>query len=100
MTFFQDYSIPALPPRPRTPQFTPPPWTAPPRYELPAVVPVGRFVHKSPTFVMSVEAIKVYSTGCIMDMNWILRRTDQGDRKWAEINAVFHRPAPQVRDPI
>ena len=98
MTFFQDYSIPALPPSPRTPQFTPPPWTAPPRYELPAVVPVSRFVHKSPTFVMSVEAIKVYSTGCIMDMNWILRRTDQGDRKWAEINAVFHRPAPQVRD--
>ncbi|MET4147241.1 hypothetical protein [Arthrobacter sp. UYEF21] len=43
-------------------------------------------------------AVEVYSTGCIIDVKWILRRTDQEDRKWAEINAVSHRPAPQVRD--
>lgn len=98
MTFFQDYSIPVPPPRPRTPRFTPPPWTAPPRYELPAILPVGQFLHKSPTFVMAAEAVKVYSTGCIIDLNWILRRTDQEDRKWSEINAVFHRPAPQMRE--
>ena len=31
-------------------------------------------------------------------MNWMLRRTDQEDRKWAEMNAVFHHPAPQLTD--
>lgn len=98
MTFFQDYSIPSPPPRPRVPQFTPPPWVAPPRYELPAIVPVGRFVYQSPTFVLAIEAAKVSSTGCTFDVTWMLRRTDEEDRKWAELNAVFHRPAPQVRD--
>jgi hypothetical protein len=98
MTFFQDYSIPVPPPRPRTPQFTPPPWAAPPRYELPAVVPVNQFIYRSHDFALAIEAIKVHSTGCTIDVNWILRRTDQEDRKWAEINAVFLRPAPQVRD--
>ncbi|WP_307089799.1 hypothetical protein [Arthrobacter sp. B2I5] len=71
---------------------------APPRYELPAIVPVGRFAYQSPTFVLAIEAVKVYSTGCNFDLTWMLRRTDQEDRKWAELNAVFHRPAPQVRD--
>ena len=98
MTFFQDYSIPVPPPRQRTPQFTPPPWAGPPRYELPVIVPLSRFVHKSPAFVMTVEAVKVFSTGCTIDINWMLRRMDQEDRKWAEISAVIHRPTPQVAD--
>ncbi|PRB41610.1 hypothetical protein CQ020_11135 [Arthrobacter sp. MYb23] len=98
MTFFQDFSIPTPPPRPRMPRFTPPPWTAPPRYELPVIVPVGRFVHKSQAFVMAIDAVRVHSTGCVIDLNWILRRTDQDDQEWTEISAVFHRHAPQVRD--
>ena len=98
MTFFQDYPIPAPPPRPRTPQYIPPPWVVAPRYELPPVVPVGQFIYKSPTFVMAIEAAKVYSTGCVLEMSWMLRRTDQDDRRWSEMNAVFHRPAPQLRD--
>lgn len=98
MAFFQDYQIPVLPPRPRTSQFTPPPWVEPPRYELPAVVPIGKFIHKSPAFVMALQTVTVYSTGCIIDVNWMLRRTDQDDRKWTEISTVFHGPAPQWRD--
>jgi len=98
VTFFQDYSVPAPPPRPRTPQFTPPPWAGAPRYELPAVIPVSRFIYKSPTLVMALETIKVYSTGCVFEMSWILRRTDQDDRRWSEFNHAFHRPAPHLHD--
>ncbi|WP_307427115.1 hypothetical protein [Pseudarthrobacter defluvii] len=71
---------------------------APPRYELPAVVPGGQIIHKSPAFVLAIEAVKVHSTGCIFDVLWTLRRTDQEDREWAEINAVFHHPAPQLHN--
>lgn len=98
MTFFQDYAVPVPPPRPRTPQFTPPPWVAAPRYELPAVVPVNRFLHKSRNFVMAIGAARVYSTGCVFEMSWMLRRGDEEDRRWAETNAVFHRHAPHLRD--
>lgn len=68
MTFFQDFSIPEPPPRPRMPRFTPPPWTAPPRHELPVIVPVGRFVHKSQAFVMAIDAVRVHSAGCVIDL--------------------------------
>jgi hypothetical protein len=98
MTFFQDYPIPTPPARPRNPQFTPPAWVTAPRYELPAVVPVGQFLYKSHTFVIAIEAAKVYSTGCVFETSWMLRRTDQDDRRWSEMNAVFHRPAPHLRD--
>jgi hypothetical protein len=98
VTFFQDYPIPAPLPRPRAERFVPPPWAGAPRYELPAVVPVGRFLDITPTFMMAVESAKVYSTGCVFDVSWMFRRTDQDDPRWSELNAIFHRGGPHMRD--
>lgn len=100
MTFFQDYPIPAPVSRPRAERFVPPPWAGAPRYELPAVVPIGQFLHKTPTFVMTVEAAKVFSSGCLFEVSWMYRRTDQDDRKWSDLNAVFHRGGPHMRDGV
>lgn len=95
MTFFQDYSLPAPPPRPRTPEFVPPPWSGAPRYELPAVIPVSRFLHRSAGHVVAIESIKVYSTGCDFELTWTIRRTDDDDQEWATMNAgFFNRPGP------
>lgn len=100
MTFFQGSPIPAPAPRPRAERFVPPPWAGAPRYELPAVVPVGQFLQKTPTFMMAVEAAKVFSTGCLFEVSWMFRRTDQDDRQWSDLNAVFHGGGPQVRDGV
>lgn len=48
--------------------------------------------------MLAIQAVEVYSTGCIFDVTWMLRRVEQEDRKWADVNAVFHCTAPQVRD--
>ena len=100
MTFFQDYPIPAMPPRPRMPEFVPPPWSGPPRYELPAIVPVGRFLHRSAGRVVAVESVSAYSTGCTINLTWTIRRTDEDDQEWAVMNAGFFNrfgpPGPSV----
>lgn len=98
MTFFQDFPTPELPPHPRSERLVPPPWAGPPLHELPAVFPIGKFMYRSPTFVLAVEAAKIYSTGCIIDASWMFRRTDQEDRRWNDLNAVFHRGAPHLHN--
>ena len=67
-------------------------------HELPAVVPVSKFIYQSPTFVLAIEAVKIYSAGCIIDASWMFRRTDQDDRRWSDLNAVFHRGAPHLHN--
>jgi hypothetical protein len=89
LTFFQDLPVPEPPRRGRTIRYVPPVWAGAPRHELPEVVAVGRFLHLSPTFVMAVEAVKVYSTGCLFDLSWKVRRHDENDEEWAELNASF-----------
>jgi hypothetical protein len=49
---------------------------------------------------MAVEAAKVFSTGCTFKVSWMFRRTHQDDRQWSDLNAVFHRSGPQMRDGI
>ena len=100
MTFFQDYHVPAPPARPRTPEFVPPPWSGPPRYELPSIVPVSRFLYRSTGRVVAVESVSVYSTGCTINLSWTIRRTDEDDQEWATMNAGFFNrfgpPGPSV----
>ncbi len=62
MSFFDD--LPAPPERPRQPKFAVPPWAGPPSDELPAVVPLGRFLQRTPRMAMAAKSAEVYSTGC------------------------------------
>lgn len=96
MTFFQDFPTPEPLPRGKTVRYVPPPWAGAPQYELPVAVHVGQFLHLSPTLSMAVKSVQVFSTGCSFDVSWIFRRGDEGDEKWAELNAVFFRGGPSM----
>ncbi|MBT2512858.1 hypothetical protein [Arthrobacter sp. ISL-30] len=97
MTFFQDIPVPPHPPRGRAVRYVPPPWAGAPLYELPVVLHIGQFLHRSPTMVMAVKSADVYSTGCSFDVSWTLRREEQSDEEWVELNDVFFRPGPGPR---
>jgi hypothetical protein len=84
MSFFDD--LPAPPERPRQPKFVPPPWAGPPSDELPAVVSLGRFLQRTPRMVMAVRSAEVYSTGCVLDVVWTLRRGTEPDAEWAALS--------------
>lgn len=89
MTFFQDLPVPEEPRRGRTFRYVPPAWAGAPAHELPAVVHIGQFLRRSPTFIMAVELAKVYSTGCSFDLTWTLRRGNEDDKAWAQLTAAF-----------
>lgn len=93
MTFFQDIPVPP-PPRGRAVRYVPPPWAGAPLYELPAVVHIGQFLHRSPTMVMAIKSADVFSTGCSFDLAWTIRRGQQDDEEWAGLNEFFFRPVP------
>lgn len=38
---------------------------------------------------MAVELAKVYSTGCTFELAWTLRRAEEKDEEWAELNGAF-----------
>ena len=97
MTFFQDFPVPPIPPRGRAVRYVPPVWAGAPLYELPAVVQIGQFLHRSPTMVMAVKSADVFSTGCSFDVSWTNRRGEETDEEWADLNEVFFRPGPGAR---
>ncbi|WP_050053596.1 hypothetical protein [Pseudarthrobacter siccitolerans] len=90
MTFFQSFPVPPLPPQPRSTRYVPPPWVAPPAHELPAVVHVGKFLHRSPSIVVGVKSAEVFSTGCSFSLSWLCRRVDQNDEDWTDLQEHFH----------
>lgn len=94
MTFFQSFPIPPSEPQPRAPRHAPPPWMAPPAYELPAVVSLGKFLHRSPTLVMAVRSAEVFSTGCSLGLSWLIRRGEQDDEDWAVLHSLFFQFGP------
>ncbi|MET1021719.1 MAG: hypothetical protein ABWX69_05920 [Arthrobacter sp.] len=83
MSFFDD--LPAPPARPRQPRFVPPPWAGPPSDELPAVVPLGSFLQRTPRMVLAAKAAEVYSTGCTVELVWTIRRGTESDAEWGAL---------------
>lgn len=89
MTFFRDFPVPELPPRPRAPKLIRPEWSGAPDDELPAVVHVGQFLHRGPNRVLAIRSAQVFSTGCTLEVSWLIRRADESDQDWAVLNAAF-----------
>ncbi len=89
MTFFQGLPVPEEPRRGSTVRYVPPAWAGAPAYELPAVVHIGQFLHRSRNFIMAVELAKVYSTGCSLDLTWTVRRAEESEKEWAELSGAF-----------
>lgn len=92
MTFFKDFPVPPAPPRGRAARYVPPVWAGAPPYELPVVVHIGQFLHRSPAMVMAVKSADVFSTGCSFDVSWAIRRGEQTDEEWADLNDMVFRP--------
>ncbi|MDQ0117996.1 hypothetical protein AB0280_17425 [Pseudarthrobacter sp902506025] len=97
MTFFQDFPVPPLPPRPRTTSYVPPPWAAAPVYELPAAVHVGRFLSRTPGMVVAIRSADVFSTGCLFNLSWVFRRAEQTEEDWADLQHLFFQPGRGIR---
>ena len=92
MTFFQDFPVPPLPPRPRSQRYVPPPWAAAPADELPVAVHLGQFVSRTPEMVVAVKSADVFSTGCVFNLSWLFRRGEQSDEDWADLQHLFFQP--------
>jgi len=91
MSFFDD--LPEPPSRPRQPQPIRPGWFGPPSDELPGILPVGGFLYRSTSAVVAVKMVEVYSTGCLLDVTWSVRRGDESDQEWRDIaEQSFSRP--------
>lgn len=83
MTFFEDY-----PQRPEHPPHTPPTspaWAGPPADELPGVVPVSAFVHSGERVALALKSVDVYSTGCVLDLVWTVRRAGRTEHEWRDV---------------
>ncbi len=92
MSFFDD--LPGPPARPRHPQPVRPGWFGPPTDELPGIVPVGGILYNSPRMVVALKLLEVYSTGCLLDLVWCVRREDESDQEWRDVMEVsFSWPA-------
>ena len=90
MSFFDD--IPEPPPRPRPPRHVPPVWAGPPTDELPAVISVGQFFHRSDRMVMAAKSVEVFSAGCLFEVVWAVRRSGEKDSEWSLItDQCFNR---------
>ena len=82
MSFFDD--LPEPPERPRQPQPLRPGWAGPPSDELPGVVHIGEFIHSGPQLVMALKSVEVFSTGCVLNLVWSMRRSNESEREWRD----------------
>ncbi|WP_144659272.1 hypothetical protein [Paenarthrobacter nicotinovorans] len=91
MSFFDD--LPEAPAGLREPQPGRPEWSGPPSDELPGMVPSGGFVLRGPNAVVALKAVEVFSAGCILDLVWSVRRSEESDSGWREVmERGFERP--------
>ncbi|MDI2035867.1 hypothetical protein [Paenarthrobacter nitroguajacolicus] len=91
MSFFDD--LPEPPARLRSAQPALPEWAGPPSDELPGIVAVGDFVLRGPNAVVALKMVEVFSTGCLLDLVWSVRRSDESDQEWRDVmERTFQRP--------
>jgi hypothetical protein len=59
-----------------------PPWSAPPSQEIGAVLAVERVVARSANVVVLLPTIRVFSTGCILEVEVVSRQGDLSAQDW------------------
>jgi hypothetical protein len=57
-----------------------------PKEEIPAIVPVGTFVAATPKCTFAIRSIRVHSTCCLIDLDWVVRRTTESEATWEGLN--------------
>lgn len=53
-----------------------------PKEEIPAIVPVGTFVAVTPKCTLAIRSIRVHSICCLIDLDWVARRTTESEAMW------------------
>jgi hypothetical protein len=90
MSFFDD--LPVVTERAREPKHETPVWAGPPADELPEVVSLGMFFHRSERMVMAAKSVDVFSTGCLIEIVWSVRRGSEPDGDWRRVaDQCFNR---------
>lgn len=77
-------------------------WTAfginPPDDELCAVVTVETIAASSPRATIAITDIKVHSTGCLINLEWVLHRTTESEAEWQGMfEDVLSHPFQRIR---
>ncbi|MFS2088260.1 MULTISPECIES: hypothetical protein [Micrococcaceae] len=91
MSFFDD--LPEPPVRQPLTQPAQPEWSGPPSGELPGVVSPGGFVLRGANAVVALKMVEVFSTGCLLDLVWCVRRSNESDQEWRDVmERSFQRP--------
>ena len=75
------------------PDNTRPIWAGPPHDELPDVLSLGQFFHKSARMVMAAKSAEVFSSGCLIEIVWCVRRTSESDAAWNRVTRQCLRGA-------
>jgi len=60
-----------------------PAWVQPPPDELPVLLPVGEVLARTEGTVLTVSALKVYSTGVVIRAESIMRRRGESAKDWS-----------------
>lgn len=47
--------------------------------------------------VVAVKSADVYSTGCSFNLSWLIRRGEQTDEDWADLQHLFFQPGMGIR---
>ena len=78
-------------------QFVPKPWWQPPADEFPARVPVREFLARTPSAVIVVSHVDVFSLGMTIQIDWEVRRLEQSRSEWHLMLQGDHfSPTPEM----
>jgi len=74
-----------------------PPWSRPPVAEAGVLLAVGRAVARSANVVVSLSAIRVFSTGCMLEIEIVSRQVELAEDDWWDLHMAAHRGARGFR---
>ncbi|RIX29955.1 hypothetical protein D1781_00270 [Amnibacterium setariae] len=61
-------------------------------------IPTSFVLARSDAAAVAVQAIRAYSTGCLFEIAWTIRRTDETASQWQQMHEIAFRHAPAGRD--
>lgn len=68
-----------------------PPWSGPPALEAGVLLAVARTVARSDNVVVFLPVIRVFSTGCMLEMEIVSRQAAMAEDDWWELHMSVHR---------
>jgi hypothetical protein len=87
--FFEPEPAAEEPARRRHPDI--PPWSAPPALEAGVPLAVARTVARSDNVVVCLPVIRVFSAGCMLEMEIVSRQASMAEDDWWELHMSVHR---------